>query len=106
MGDDVTKELHDFVSLQEVRDKDLGRLEELVRALEVRAWPWRAGGQDKDKREMRIRSIEPLGNGEIVEKPVLRTGGGYKKGGLDEEFNLIDQNKDGVITRSEFANSA
>lgn len=99
--DCLNRELQDFVQVQEAREQDTNRLEQLVQALESRVCPWRARDQRGQSPGRPFQQLTDDAEG------VVRTGGGYKKGtGLtDGVFDLIDKNRDGVVTRNEFRNA-
>lgn len=54
--DGLATEFQGYVRLQGMREMDTNRLESLVRALEVRVWPWRHNAKDRPDRD---RSSSP-----------------------------------------------
>lgn len=102
--DCLNRELQEFVQLQEASDNDRDRLEQLVHALESRVYPWRGGHQ---RAQSPGRPFQQKITDEDTSEGVVRTGGGFKKGTAitDGVFDLMDKNKDGIVTRNEFRNA-
>merc|ERR1712226_1607950 len=96
--DCLNRELQEFVQLQEARDRDADRLQQLVHTLESRVYPWRGGhGRTQSPgRPFQQKITDDDGEG------IVRTGGGYKKGTAitDGVFDIIDKNRDGIVTRN------
>merc|ERR1711920_373548 len=85
---------------------DSNRLEQLVVALESRVYPWRGASQRGQSPGRAFALPAQRGITDDTEG-VVRTGGGYKKDTslTDGVFDMIDKNKDGVVTKSEFRNA-